>query len=70
MRIDEELMEIWPNEVCDSHVLLGLRVGPPADLRSSGRGLFSLVALEKWKISDLLCSMASPKSLKREKIML
>ena len=51
-------------------MLLGLRVGPPANLRSSSRGLFSLVALEKWKISDLLCSMASPKSLKKEEITL
>ena len=42
-------------------MLLGLRVGPLADLRSSGGGLFFLVALEKWKTSDLLCSMASPK---------
>jgi len=51
-------------------VLLGLRVGSPADLRSSSGGLFSLVALEKWKTSDLLCSMASSKLLKREEITL
>ena len=49
---------------------LGLRIVPSADLRPSSWELVSLVALEKWKTLDLLCSIMRPKSLKRKEMIL
>jgi len=39
VRIDEELMEIWPNEVCDSFETVRLMLGS--------------ATLKKWHITDL-----------------
>jgi len=32
VRINEELMEIWPNEVCDSGKLIGMRIEQGEDI--------------------------------------
>ena len=47
-----------------------LSIVPFTGLRSSGGGLIFFVDLEKWKTSDLLCSITRLNWLKREEMML
>ena len=51
-------------------VSFGFKTVPCKCLKSRKEGLNFFVTLEKWKTSDLLCSMTSPNYLKREEMIL
>jgi len=70
MRINEELMEIWPNEVCDKNplplggktLLLELHLSMPTDLQSTPSAALSQTSFGHISINSssiLMVSMAT-----------